>query len=184
MAGGKHDLVLHEFGSLQGVRMVSAGTFRALDERVTIAVLREQYGRLCKLLGLDPKQEKWQHAVWHVNSPEGLEFDAIFRASDADRCAEEVLREPGEIGVPCAPIISSAECAANPHFQAREMHIEWEDGQAGRVKGIGMVPKLSATPGRVWRGAVGLGHDNRLIYSEVLGLDDGELKDLSRAGVI
>ena len=159
-------------------------TFRARDEWVMIAALREQYGRLCKLLGLDPKQEKWQHAAWHVNSPEGLEFDSIFRAWVADRCAAEVMRELGEIGVPCAPIMNSAECAANPHFQAREMHIEWEDGQAGRVKGIGMVPKLSATPGQVWRGAVGLGHDNRLIYGEVLGLDQSELDDLSRTGVI
>ncbi|HXR35447.1 MAG TPA: CoA transferase [Candidatus Binataceae bacterium] len=159
-------------------------TFRARDEWVMIAALREQYGRLCKLLGLDPKQEKWQHAAWHVNSPEGLEFDAIFRAWVAQRSAEEVLRELGEIGVPCARIMTSAECAANPHFQAREMHIEWEDGQAGRVKGIGMVPKLSATPGQVWRGAVALGHDNRLIYGEVLGLDDSELEDLRRTGVI
>jgi crotonobetainyl-CoA:carnitine CoA-transferase CaiB-like acyl-CoA transferase len=159
-------------------------TFRARDEWVMVAALREQYGRLCKLLGLDPKQQKWQHAAWHVNSPEGLEFDALFRAWVAARSAAEVMRELGEIGVPCAPIMNSPECASNPHFQAREMHIEWEDGQAGRVKGIGLVPKLSATPGQIWRGAAGLGYDNQRIYGEVLGLDDGELNDLRRAGVI
>jgi len=159
-------------------------TFRARDEWVMITALREQYGRLCKLLGLDPREQKWQHAAWHVNSPEGLEFDAIFRGWVANRSAAEVLRELGEIGVPCSRIMTSDECAQHPHFQARAMHIEWEDGQVGKVKGIGMVPKLSATPGQVWRGAVGLGHDNRLIYGEVLGIDDGALDDLQRAGVI
>ena len=47
-----------------------------------------------------------------------------------------------------------------------------------------MVPKLSATPGQVWRGSVGLGHDNRLIYGELLGLDGGEIQELTRCGVI
>ena len=40
------------------------------------------------------------------------------------------------------------------------MHIEWEDGQADKVKGVGIVPKYSRTPGKIWRGAVGLGFDN------------------------
>ncbi len=159
-------------------------TFRASDEWVMIAALREQYGRLCRLFGLDPAEEKWKNAAWHVFSPDGLGFDAIFRAWVAQRSAAEVLRELGEIGVPCSRVMSSDECAHNPQFSAREMHIEWEDGQVGKVKGIGMVPKLSATPGQIWRGSVGLGHDNRLIYGELLGLDVVEIEDLTRAGVI
>jgi len=159
-------------------------TFRARDEWLMIAALREQYGRLCKLLGLDPREQKWQHAAWHVNSPEGLEFDALFRRWVADRTADEVMRELGQIGVPCSKIMSSDECAQNPHYQARGMHIEWQDGQVGKVKGTGLVPKFSATPGAIWRGAVALGHDNHLVYGELLGLDAAELNDLRRAGVI
>ncbi len=159
-------------------------TFRAKDEWLMIAALREQYGRLCKLLGLDPMEPKWQHAAWHVNSPEGLEFDALFRRWVAQRTADEVARELGEIGVPCSKIMSSEECAQNPHYQARAMHIEWEDGQLGKVKGVGLVPKLSATPGEIWRGAVALGHDNDLVYGELLGLEPAEIDDLRRARII
>jgi crotonobetainyl-CoA:carnitine CoA-transferase CaiB-like acyl-CoA transferase len=159
-------------------------TFRAKDEWLMIAALREQYGRLCRMLGLDPKEQKWQHAAWHVNSPEGLEFDALFRAWVAERTADEVLRELDAIGVPCSKIMSSAECADHPHFRARAMHIEWQDGQVGPVKGTGLVPKFSATPGAIWRGAVELGYDNRLIYGELLGLGAGELDDLHREGII
>jgi crotonobetainyl-CoA:carnitine CoA-transferase CaiB-like acyl-CoA transferase len=64
------------------------------------------------------------------------------------------------------------------------MHIEWEDGQVGKVKGTGLVPKFTATPGAIWRGAVALGHDNSLVYGEFLGLNHAEIDDLRRAGVI
>jgi crotonobetainyl-CoA:carnitine CoA-transferase CaiB-like acyl-CoA transferase len=159
-------------------------TFRAKDEWLMIAALREQYGRLCRMLGLDPKEQKWQHAAWHVNSPEGLEFDALFRNWVAQRSADDVIRELGEIGVPCSKIMSPNECAENPHYQARAMHIEWQDGQVGKVKGIGVTPKFSATPGAIWRGAAALGHDNSLVYEELLGLDAGELDELRRCGII
>ena len=70
--------------------------------------------------------------------------------------------------------------AADPQYQAREMHIEWEDGQADKVKGVGIVPKYSRTPGKIWRGAVGLGFDNPGVYSELLGISAEELKELSQ----
>jgi len=41
------------------------------------------------------------------------------------------------------------EIAEDPHSSAREMHIEWNDLQAGPVKGVGLVPKFSATPAEV-----------------------------------
>jgi crotonobetainyl-CoA:carnitine CoA-transferase CaiB-like acyl-CoA transferase len=159
-------------------------TFRAKDEWLMIAALREQYGRLCRMLGLDPAEAKWQHAAWHVNSPEGQEFDGLFRAWVAQRTADEVMRELAAIGVPCSKIMSSDECAEHPHYQARQMHIEWHDGQVGKVKGVGLAPKFSATPGAIWRGAVGIGHDNRLVYGELLGLDGAAMDELSRMGVI
>jgi crotonobetainyl-CoA:carnitine CoA-transferase CaiB-like acyl-CoA transferase len=74
--------------------------------------------------------------------------------------------------------------AEQPHYGAREMHIEWNDLQAGQVIGIGIVPKFSVTPGKVWRGAPGIGNDNRLIYEELLGIGPEELKELRKDKVI
>jgi crotonobetainyl-CoA:carnitine CoA-transferase CaiB-like acyl-CoA transferase len=82
--------------------------------------------------------------------------------------------------VACSAVMSSKDMAADPQYQAREMHIEWEDGQAGKVKGVGIVPKYSRTPGKIWRGAVGLGFDNQRVYSELLGISAEELKELSQ----
>jgi crotonobetainyl-CoA:carnitine CoA-transferase CaiB-like acyl-CoA transferase len=89
-----------------------------------------------------------------------------------------------EAKVPCGVIMSSRAIADNPHYRARGLHVEWEDEQVGRVKGIGIAPRFSRTPGKIWRGSVRLGHDNAKIYGELLGLGAAELEELAREGVI
>jgi L-carnitine CoA-transferase len=80
--------------------------------------------------------------------------------------------------------MTAKDIAEDPHYRAREMHVEWEDLQAGRVKGIGVVPKFSKTPGKIWRGAPAIGQDNQRIYGELLGLSANELDELRRNKVI
>jgi crotonobetainyl-CoA:carnitine CoA-transferase CaiB-like acyl-CoA transferase len=86
--------------------------------------------------------------------------------------------------VPCSPIMTSKDMAEDPQYRAREMHIGWEDLQAGPVRGIGIAPKFSLTPGRVVRGSPAVGHDNQRVYGELLGLGEVELDSLRRDGVI
>jgi crotonobetainyl-CoA:carnitine CoA-transferase CaiB-like acyl-CoA transferase len=62
--------------------------------------------------------------------------------------------------------------------------VEWEDEQVGKVKGVGVVPKFSATPGKIWRGSVPIGHDNELVYGKLTGLDGAALARLREQGVI
>ena len=63
--------------------------------------------------------------------------------------------------------------------------MEWEDEQLGKtVKGVGIVPKFSKTPGKIWRGSVPVGHDNDLVYRDLLGLDADALDELTERGVI
>jgi len=143
------------------------------------------YDRLCRALGLDPTEEKWRSAHTNVDSPEGIEFDQILRQWVGERTVAEVVRVLGnEAKVPCGPILSSREIADDPHYKARGVHVEWEDEQVGRVKGIGVSPRFSETPGKIWRGSVKLGHDNALVYRELLGLSDAELEELRQQRII
>ena len=136
------------------------------------------------MIGLDPAEEKWKNARIQIETIEGIEWDALLRGWINEHTAAEVVRAMNEVKVPCAPIMSSKDIAQNPHYKARSMHIEWEDEQVGRVKGIGIAPKFSATPGRIWRGSVGVGHDNQRIYGEVLGVPANELEQLRRDKII
>jgi crotonobetainyl-CoA:carnitine CoA-transferase CaiB-like acyl-CoA transferase len=160
-------------------------TFEAMDGWVVIGAVAEVYKRLCRVIGLDPEEEKWQSARVNLESIEGIEFDAMLRGWINERTIEEVVREMNEAQVPCSRILSSEDIARDPHYQARQMHIEWRDEQLGRnVKGIGIAPKFGLTPGKVWRGSVAVGYDNELVYGKVLGMSAQQIAELKDAGVI
>jgi len=160
--------------------------FRAQDGWVMMgAIGLFVFGRVCEVIGLDPKDEKWQKAHTDINSPDGVEFDAIIRGWIGERTVKEVVEAFNANAVPCAAVMDSKMAAEDPHYQARQVHIEWEDVQLGRkVKGTGLAPKFSLTPGKIWRGSVPVGYDNELVYGKLLGLGEEELETLRNKGVI
>jgi crotonobetainyl-CoA:carnitine CoA-transferase CaiB-like acyl-CoA transferase len=53
------------------------------------------------------------------------------------------------------------------------------DHQSGvPIRVYGVVPKMSLTPGRVWRGAPSIGQDTSDILSRLLNLDDADIAGL------
>jgi crotonobetainyl-CoA:carnitine CoA-transferase CaiB-like acyl-CoA transferase len=156
--------------------------FRARDGWVVLGAVGAVFDRACKVVGVDPRT--CSAAKADVNSPEGREFDAHVRGWIGARTAEEVVRAFNAAQVPCCPVMTARDMAEDQHYRARQAHIEWEDLQVGPVKGTGVAPKFSRTPGKIWRGSVPVGHDNDLVYRELLGLRDQELADLRRRGVV
>ena len=108
--------------------------------------------------------------------------------SIAEFCASRTRQELEEIGrrhdVAITRVFDIADAAADPHFRERGMFVEWEDPVAGRMKGAGVAPKFSETPGGVWRGAPWLGQDNLPVFGELLGLPKVKMDQLKAAGVI
>jgi crotonobetainyl-CoA:carnitine CoA-transferase CaiB-like acyl-CoA transferase len=159
-------------------------SFETSDGFVVIGAIADVYNRLLRAIGLDAGDPRWQTARGDLESIEGIEFDAILRGWVNERTTVEVVKLLNEHQVPCSPIMTSKDIAEDPHYRARKMHIEWDDLQVGRVKGIGVVPKFSQTPGKIWRGAPPIGHDNQRIFGELLGLGPDELDALRRDKVI
>lgn len=159
--------------------------FQASDGWVVIgAVGYAVFSRVCPVIGLDPTEEKWKIASSDVNSIEGIEFDAILRGWVAEHTAQEVIEAMNAAQVACCPIMNSKDMAEDPHYQARGLHVEWEDGQVGKVKGTGVTPLFSLTPGKIWRGSVPVGHDNEQVYTHFAGLSSAEIAQLREKGVI
>ena len=159
--------------------------FQASDGWVVVgAVGLAVFSRVCRVLGLDPEEEKWQRASVDVNGLEGIEFDALLRGWIAERTVAEVVEQLNAAQVACCPIMNSKDMAEDPHYEARNVHVEWEDNQVGRVKGTGVSPSFSATPGKIWRGSVPVGHDNEQIYTHFAGLSREEVAQLKEKGVI
>lgn len=159
--------------------------FQASDGWVVIgAVGLAVFSRVCQVIGLDPADEKWHSASSDVNSIEGIEFDALLRGWVAERTVAEVVEAMNAAQVACCPIMNSRDMADDPHYRARKLHIEWDDGQVGKVKGTGVTPLFSETPGKIWRGSVPVGHDNEAVYTRLAGLSVKQLAHLKDKGVI
>ena len=181
----------HELGLVRERSGNAAGlvqpydSFQTSDGWVVIAAVGTTYDRVCRLLDLDPTEDKWRIAYTETDSPEGIEFDAILRGWVMERTSEEVVEILNANQIGCCPIMTPKDIAEDPHYQARGVHIEWDDVSLGRkVKGTGITPKFSETPGEIWRGSVPLGHDNALVYQRFLGLSDEELAQLETDGVV
>ena len=159
--------------------------FQASDGWVVIgAVGLAVFSRVCQVIGLDPADEKWHSASSDVNSIEGIEFDALLRGWVAERTVAEVVEAMNVAQVACCPIMNSRDMADDPHYRARKLHIEWDDGQVGKVKGTGVTPLFSETPGKIWRGSVPVGHDYEAVYTRLAGLSVEQLAHLKDKGVI
>jgi crotonobetainyl-CoA:carnitine CoA-transferase CaiB-like acyl-CoA transferase len=53
------------------------------------------------------------------------------------------------------------------------------DHQSGvPIRVYGVVPKMSLTPGRIWRGAASIGEDTTDVLSKMLGLADEQIATL------
>lgn len=161
------------------------GSYQAKDGWLVIAALGTVFTRVCTVLGLDTATDYWDEARLNLSSIPGIEFDAILRGWVEMRTVKEVVQILNEAQVGCSAVMTPKDIAEDPHYEAREMHTEWDDLQLGRkIKGIGVVPKFSETPGKIWRGSAPLGHDNDTIYGHFLGLEEADLEQLRERGVI
>ena len=100
------------------------------------------------------------------------------------RSLEELTVIFEKAGIPATKVNSIADIFKDPHFQARENIIEVPMHTGRKIKGIGVVPKLSITPGQVEFVAPHLGAHNEEIYLNLLKLPREEYKSLKERGII
>jgi crotonobetainyl-CoA:carnitine CoA-transferase CaiB-like acyl-CoA transferase len=87
--------------------------------------------------------------------------------------------------VPASRIYNMAEIFRDPHYTARGAIVEAPDGEFGSIKMANVVPRLSATPGRVRHAGGGVvGADTRDVLHRVAGLSVAEINQLVSAGVV
>ena len=95
------------------------------------------------------------------------ELDEAIAAWTSTRCVDDALDALDNAQVPAGRIYSVADIATDPHYLARDMllHTQARDGKPLTMPGI--VPKLSATPGKVRSPAPQLGeHDDDIKRAE------------------
>ncbi len=99
---------------------------------------------------------------------------------DLEEAMDQLIPSGGVVG----PVYDAPQIMSDPHYQAREDIIDINDPELGKTKMLGIVPKFSETPGAVKHAGPNVGEHNQRIYGSWLGLDEGELADLTGQGTI
>ena len=112
------------------------------------------------------------------------ELDEMTEAWTKTKTRDEIEAILIEHNIPCAPVMDLVEVEKHPHTKAREMFVEVDD-MYGRISGIlGVVPKLSDTPGGSDWGVMERGAFNEEVYAGMLGFSEEKIKGLKEEGVI
>jgi crotonobetainyl-CoA:carnitine CoA-transferase CaiB-like acyl-CoA transferase len=93
------------------------------------------------------------------------EIDAAIEAWTLQHPLADVLRVLDHASVPAGRIYSVADIVNDPQYLAREMVVEARTSDGAALKVPGIVPKLSATPGRIARPAPKLGEHTHEVVS-------------------
>jgi crotonobetainyl-CoA:carnitine CoA-transferase CaiB-like acyl-CoA transferase len=154
---------------------------RAADGWVVVAApTPDSWVRLKQVIGFDdPAFDDRDYRLAHREPVDRAiaEFCRI-------RTRDELERIARDEDLAISRVSDIADLARDPHYRERGMFIEWEDPVAGHVKGAGVAPKFSATPGGVWRGAPWLGQDNDRVFGTLLQYPPERIEGLRTQRVI
>lgn len=163
------------------------GTYRCKDGNWVVvsmsgfAILK----RGLPIIGLDndPDFAEVPQLVLRSNAVQAEKYLTALRTYCADHTADEVDRALNDAQVPCSKVMTYRMMLEDPHYQARETVVAWDDPKMGAVKGIGTVPKFKKNPGRIFRGSPTYGMDNETVLSE-FGYSEKEIEALYEKKVI
>ncbi|MFB9869024.1 CaiB/BaiF CoA transferase family protein [Vreelandella sulfidaeris] len=110
-------------------------------------------------------------------------IDAAIQAWTAERPRETILQALDDARVPAGYPYTAEDIAVDPHYLAREMIQTFTRPNGNPLKVPGVLPKLSATPGRIGNGGPALGQHTDDVLDE-LGIDQDTRAKLRQAGII
>jgi len=157
--------------SADGQYVAIAGNGDAIFKRLMHAMGRED-------LANDPELANNEGRTRH-----SARLDAAISEWTEAHPLAHILEALNEAAVPAGRVYTAADIVADPHYEERQMieHHTLADGQPIDVPGI--VPKLSATPGRTeWLGPPLGAHTAEVLGS--VGIDAAELARLRSAGIV
>ena len=146
------------------------------------------YNRCIPAMGLDLDYFNYKDCSYDAEalaSPKGRELNAAVTAWCVSHDAQEIESIMETARVPCSRVNTAKSAYENGHFRSRGDWIKYEDQTTGaEVEAFGIAPKMSKTPGRVWRGAPSMGQDTENILKTILGYDDAKIAELREKKLI
>jgi crotonobetainyl-CoA:carnitine CoA-transferase CaiB-like acyl-CoA transferase len=97
----------------------------------------------------------------------------------------EVEKEVNAAQIGCCRVMNAMDMLQEEHYNLRESHVPVLDRQSGvPIRVGGVIPKMSLTPGQVWRGAPAIGEDTTDIMEKLLGFSQHAIQEYYSGGII
>jgi CoA:oxalate CoA-transferase len=160
-------------------------TFRCKDGQVYLAVsFNRMWKRFTQLIGKEELGNDPRFASSELRRRNRDYLNNITQGWLADKTREEAVELLIEAGIPAGPVNTVTEAFSNPQVSAREMIVEMDQPDIGKIPVPGIVIKLSETPGTIETPAPAIGQHNQAVYEGLLGLSESELEQMKSEGAI
>ncbi len=161
--------------------------FQTSDGYIAVALrggIKDQWPLFCAAIDRvdiidDPRFEDGWERTQHYK-----ELEPILTEVMKKKTTREWVTELEQAGIPCGPVNTIEQAAADPQIRARDMIIEVEHPEAGKFKVVNTPFKFSRTSHRAEKASPELGEHTREVLGQVLGMTPREIDDLKNAGVI
>lgn len=157
---------------------IPSGIFKTKDEKfVAISILTSsQFNALRSIL---PELDNQS-----FEKSKAKELNRILAKWVSDKKLEEVLELAKKHGFPASPVLNDKDILNDPWRLERGSILKVKDRLLGEIPIPGAVIAMSATPGKIkWLGRA-VGYHNRLVLKKWLGMNDREIEELEKEGVI
>ncbi len=161
------------------------GCFRCSDgaDVMLIPVGVGVLARVMSILNLDWTDELPKGSAYALSESESGRM--LYKAI-VDFCAGHTSAEIDEIcsqnAIPCSPLLDYSKAEKHPHYESREVFVEYENTDGKKVRGTNIFPKLKNEKLHIWRGLMNIGEDTADILGE-LGYSDADIKKLAEEGI-
>jgi len=159
--------------------------FSTRDGYIALAVGNDaQFARFCEVAGCPELARDARFVTNAARVRNRGDLVALLAPVLAARTSGDWIAALEPAGVPCGPINDLAQVFKDPQVRHREMRVEVGHPLCGTVPMVASPIRLSATPVRHDAPPPMLGQHTREVLMGILGMDDAEVEELRRAGVI
>ncbi len=142
------------------------------------------FRRLAEAMGEPALADDPRFATATARSAHHEEIDDVIGRWTSRHPLAELERSLEAAAVPATRIFTIADIFGDAHYRSRGSIVNAADDELGTVAMANVVPRLSATPGRVRHSGHRVGEDTRRVLADILALDDERLDELEARGII
>ncbi len=172
-AGNRHNSIIpfETFETSDGELMVAAGNDNL-------------WQKLCIALDMPELAEDKRFITNPLRAKNYTELRPLLAKELKKKSTDEWHQVLLDYGVPNGPINNIEDVVNDPQVKAREMIVEVDHPKAGKVKMAGIPIKMSESQGQIKTPSPSLGEHTEEILKGILELDDKEVRELKKDGVI